>query len=114
MLKIWRDLAEGNEFVAFAIGRVANPGLHPALHVHRGCRRVDPPASQKDQHAMKPEKDEKRQQDDAEPQKKESKETRSGRRLCRCGSNLGHVPTIIAGLPLASPWGSHETYLARQ
>jgi hypothetical protein len=91
MLKIWRDLAERNEFVAFAIRSVANPGLKAALHVYSGCRWVDPPANQKDQHAVKPEKNEKTQYADAEPQKKKSKETRSGRRLRGCGGYLGHV-----------------------
>jgi hypothetical protein len=39
-------LPERNEFVALAIGRVVNPGLEPALHVYRGCRRVNPPGEQ--------------------------------------------------------------------
>jgi hypothetical protein len=38
VLEIGRDLAERNEFVAFAIRRVVNPGLQAALDVHRGCR----------------------------------------------------------------------------
>ena len=44
VLKIGRDLAEGNEFVAFVIRSVANPGLQAALGVHGGGRWVDPPA----------------------------------------------------------------------
>ena len=36
VLEIGRDLAERNEFVAFVIGSVVNPGLQPALDVHRG------------------------------------------------------------------------------
>ena len=42
VLEIGRDLAERNEFVAFAIGRVVNPGLKTALDVNRGCGWVDP------------------------------------------------------------------------
>src|SRR5579859_1714950 len=48
MLEIGRDLAQRNEFVSFAIRRVVNPGLQPALYVHRGGRRVDPPGNHKD------------------------------------------------------------------
>ncbi|MFZ0861000.1 MAG: hypothetical protein WCA27_14575 [Candidatus Sulfotelmatobacter sp.] len=36
VLKIGRDLAERNEFVAFMIRSVVNPGLQPALDVHCG------------------------------------------------------------------------------
>jgi hypothetical protein len=36
VLEIGRDLAEGNEFVAFMIRSVVNPGLQAALHVYRG------------------------------------------------------------------------------
>jgi hypothetical protein len=56
VLEIGRDLAERNEFVAFVIRRVVNPGLQAALDVHRGCRRVDPPGGHKDQRGKRPEK----------------------------------------------------------
>jgi hypothetical protein len=36
VLEIGGDLAEGNEFVAFVIRSVVNPGLQVALDVHRG------------------------------------------------------------------------------
>jgi len=54
VLEIRRDLAERNEFVAFVIRRVANPGLQTALDMHRGCRWVDPPAGQKGQRGKRP------------------------------------------------------------
>jgi hypothetical protein len=56
MLEIERDLAERNEFVAFSIRRVVNPGLHAALHVHHGCRRVNPPRAHKSQRGKQPQK----------------------------------------------------------
>jgi hypothetical protein len=49
VLEVGRDLAEWNEFVAFAIGRVANPRLQAALDVHRGGWGVDPPGGDKDE-----------------------------------------------------------------
>jgi hypothetical protein len=49
VLEIGRDLVQRNEFVAFAIRRVVNPGLQAPLDVHRGCRWVDPPGGHKDQ-----------------------------------------------------------------
>jgi hypothetical protein len=36
VLEIGRDLAERNEFVVFVIRSVVNPGLQPALDMHRG------------------------------------------------------------------------------
>jgi len=36
VLEIGRDLAERNEFVAFVIRSMVNPGLQAALDVHRG------------------------------------------------------------------------------
>ena len=36
VLEIELDLVERNEFVAFVIGSAVNPGLQPALEVHRG------------------------------------------------------------------------------
>src|ERR1017187_275733 len=56
VLEIRRDLAERNEFVAFAIRLVVNPGLQAALDVHRGCRWVAPPGGQKDQRGKRPNK----------------------------------------------------------
>ena len=56
VLEIGRDLAERNEFVAFAIRRVVNPGLQAALDVHRGCRWVDPRGRHKDQRGKRPKK----------------------------------------------------------
>src|SRR6516162_8257682 len=56
VLEIGRDLAERNEFVAFAIRRVVNPGLQAALDVHRGCRWVDPPGGHKGQRGKRPKK----------------------------------------------------------
>src|ERR1019366_4574848 len=54
VLEIGRNLVERNEFVAFAIRRVVNPGLQAALDVHRGRRWVDPPGGHKDQRGKRP------------------------------------------------------------
>src|SRR5215467_3572987 len=56
VLEIRSDLAERNKFVAFAIRCVMNPGLQTALHVHRSCRRVDPPCRYKRQGGKGPKK----------------------------------------------------------
>jgi hypothetical protein len=56
VLEISRDLAERNEFVAFAMRRVVNRGLQAALDVHRGCRWVDPTGGQKGQRGKRPKK----------------------------------------------------------
>ena len=56
VLKIRRDLTERNEFVAFAIWRVVNPGLQAALDVHGSGRWIDPPGSHKEQRDEQPEK----------------------------------------------------------
>ncbi len=56
VLEIGGDLIERNEMVAFAIWGVVNPGLHAALDVHCGCRRVDPPGRNKDQRGDRPKK----------------------------------------------------------
>ncbi len=42
VLHIGRNLAQGNELVAQAIGLVVDPGLDAPLHVHRGGGRIDP------------------------------------------------------------------------
>jgi hypothetical protein len=54
VLEIGRDLAEGNEFVVFAIGRAVHPSLYAALEVHSGRRRVDPPGGHKEQRGERP------------------------------------------------------------
>jgi hypothetical protein len=56
VLQVGRDLAERNEFVAFAIWRVVNPGLHAPLDVYHGCRWVDPPCGHKNQNGNRPNK----------------------------------------------------------
>ena len=75
VLEIGRDLAERNEFVAFAIWRVVNPGLQAALDVHRSCRWVDPPGGHKDQHGKRP----KKHHADDKPSNKGSEEARAKR-----------------------------------
>ena len=77
VLEIRRDLAERNEFVAFAIRRAVNPGLQAPLHVHRGCRRVDPPGGDEDQRGKRP----KKHHADDEPSNKGSEEVRPTRGL---------------------------------
>jgi hypothetical protein len=87
VLEIGRDLAERNEFVAFAIRRVVNPGLHAALDVHRGCRWVDPPDGHKDQRGKRP----KKHHADDEPSSKEPEETRPTRGLGVCVRHCSHI-----------------------
>ena len=70
VLEIRRYLAERNEPVAFVIGRVVNPGLHAALDVHRGCRRVDPPGGKKGEHGKRPKKSETQAEQENEGSKK--------------------------------------------
>jgi len=48
VLKIGRDLTEWNEFIAFTIRRVVNPGLQATLDVHCRGRWIDPSGSQKE------------------------------------------------------------------
>ena len=54
--KIGRDLAEGNECVAFLIGLAVNPGLQTALDVHGGGGRVDPAQGDERERGQRPEK----------------------------------------------------------
>jgi hypothetical protein len=76
VLEIGRDLAERNEFVAFMIRHVVNPGLQAALGVHHGRRRVDPPGGHKDQCGKRP----KKHHADDKPSNKGSEEARPKRR----------------------------------
>jgi hypothetical protein len=80
VLEIGRDLAERDEFVAFAIRLMVNPGLQAALEVHHGCRWVDPPGGQKDQRGKRPEKD----HADDKPSNKGSEEALPKRGLGVC------------------------------
>ncbi len=54
VLEMGRNLAERNEFVAFLIRLVVNPGLHAALDVQGGGRRVDPARGHKEQGGKRP------------------------------------------------------------
>src|ERR1700722_9867691 len=54
VLEIGRNLTERNEFVTLVIRLVVNPGLHVALEMHRGGRRVDPSHGHKDQRGKRP------------------------------------------------------------
>jgi hypothetical protein len=87
VLEIGRDLAERNEFVAFAIRHVVNPGLQAALDVHRGCRWVDPPRGHKDQHGKRP----KKHHADEKPSNKGSEEARPMRGLGECIRHCSHI-----------------------
>ena len=87
VLEIGRDLAERNEFVAFVIRRVVNPGLQAALDVHCGCRWVDPPRGHKDQHGKRPNK----QHTDDKPSNKGSEETLPKRGLGVCVWPGSHI-----------------------
>ena len=70
VLEIRRDLGERNEFKPFLIRTVMNPGLQTALDMHCGCRWVDPPDGNKEQHGNRP----KKQGNDAKPSNKGSEE----------------------------------------
>src|SRR5208282_1212442 len=87
VLEIGRDLAERNEFVAFAIRSVVNPGLQAALEVHRGCRWVDPPGGQKDQRGKRPNK----HHADGKPSNKGPEEARPKRGLGGCIWHYSHI-----------------------
>src|SRR5258708_12615 len=80
VLEIGRDLAERNEFVAFAIRLVVNPGLQAALDVHRGCRGIDPPGGHKGQSGKR----QKKHYADNKPTNKGSEGTRPNRSLGMC------------------------------
>jgi hypothetical protein len=56
VLEIRRYLTEGYEFVSFVIRHGLIPALHSALHLHRGCRWVDPPEDHKNQCGQQPKK----------------------------------------------------------
>jgi hypothetical protein len=49
---------------------VVNPGLHAALDVHCGCRRVDPPGGKKGEHGKRPKKSETQAEQENEGSKK--------------------------------------------
>ena len=71
MLKIGADLAEGNEVVMIVIRSVVNPGLHAALDVDGGGRRVNPTSGDEEKDGEKPkgsERDEKPEKEGAERQ----------------------------------------------
>jgi len=87
VLEIGRDLAERNEFVAFAIRRVVNLGLQAALDVHRGCRWVDPPGGHKDQRGKRP----KKHHADDKPSNKGPEEARPKRGLGVCVRHFSHI-----------------------
>jgi len=80
MLEIGWDLAQRNEFVSLVIGRVVNPGLQAALHVHGGGRWVDPAGRPKDQHRKRP----KKRHSDEKPSNEGSEEAFPKRGLGGC------------------------------
>jgi hypothetical protein len=87
VLEIGRDFPQRNEFVAFAIRRVVNPGLQAALDVHRGCRWVDPPGGHKDQRGKRP----KKHHSDDKPSNKGPEEARPKRGLGVCVRHCRHI-----------------------
>src|ERR1700688_1555390 len=87
VLEIGRDLAERNEFVAFAIRRVVNPGLYAALEMHRGCRWVDPSSRHKDQRGKRP----KKHHADDKPSKEGSEEACPKECLGLCVRHCSHI-----------------------
>jgi hypothetical protein len=77
VLEIGRDFSEWNEFVAFVIRPLVNPGLQAPLDVYRGCGWIDPPGCHKHQRGKQPEKP----QANDEPSNEGSEEARPKRRL---------------------------------
>jgi hypothetical protein len=57
VLEIGRDLAQRNKLVAFVIRSVVDPGLHSALDMNRGRRRIDPADGDKKQGGEQPKKE---------------------------------------------------------
>jgi hypothetical protein len=86
VLEIGRDLAERNEFVAFAIRRVVNPGLQAALDLHCRRRWVDPPGGHKDQRGKRPKK-----HHADKPSNKGSELARPKRRFSVCVRHCSHI-----------------------
>jgi hypothetical protein len=87
VLEIGRDLAEWNEFVAFAIRPVVNPTLQAALDVHCSCRWVDPPAGHKEYRGKHPNE----YDADGQTSHKEPKKTLSTRDLLAQGWCRSHI-----------------------
>jgi hypothetical protein len=87
VLEIGRNLFERNEFVAFAIRRVVNPGLQTALDVHRGRRWVDPPGGHKDKRGKRP----KEHHADDKPSNKGSEEASPKRGLGVYVRHCSHI-----------------------
>ena len=58
VLKVRRDLPQGNEAVALPVGRAVDQRLEAALNVHRGRRRIDPACGDEQKHGERPERDE--------------------------------------------------------
>jgi hypothetical protein len=54
VLKIGRDLAERDEFVARVVGSAVSPALKLALHLYRGGWWIDPAAEQKGKRSEQP------------------------------------------------------------
>jgi hypothetical protein len=87
VLEIGRDLAEGDEGVALAIGLVVNPGLQAALDVHSGCGRVNPPGGHKGERGKRP----KKRYSEAKPADIGEEGTLPGRVFGGCGWAFSHI-----------------------
>jgi hypothetical protein len=92
VLKIRGYLAEWNELIALTIWRVVSPSLKAALHVNRGCPRVDPSRSHKHQRGEQPQMKENEESTNDESKDTGSKEARAIRGLSGCIGDLCHVP----------------------
>jgi len=87
VLEIGGDLAKRNEFIAFVILLVANPGLQSALDVYHCCWWVDPPGGRKGQRRKRP----KQHHADDKPSNKGSQETRPKPGLGVCVRDCSHI-----------------------
>jgi hypothetical protein len=70
-----------------------NPGLHAALDVHHGCRRVDPPGGHKHHRGKRP----KKRHTDDKPSEKGSKKSLPERSLGLCVWPFSHI-SVYAGV----------------
>jgi hypothetical protein len=94
VLKVGRDLAEGDETVLLLIRRAVNPGLNVPLDLQRRGRRVHPTGSDQKQRGKRP----KRRHCDDEPPDKRPEECLAGSGRRRFYSRCTHIFRIYVYL----------------
>ena len=91
VLKIGRDLAERNEFVARPIRLAVDKGLQAALDVDGGCRWVDPSHGHKRERGKRPKKRDSDREPSDQGSKRRSERTLAKRRLDVCVGPFSHT-----------------------